>query len=41
METRILYWAMQGPSGYHLIRNIDTLTQNFSFPYQKRYVKMT
>ena len=35
METGILYWAMQGPSGYHLTINIDTLTYNFSFLYQK------
>ena len=41
METRILCWAVQGPSGYHLIINIDTLTYNFSFLYQKWCVKMT
>ena len=32
---------MQGPSSYHLTMNIDTLTSNFSFLYQKWYVKMT
>ena len=32
---------MQGPSGYHLIINIDTLTHNIGFLYQNVMSKMT
>ena len=35
METKIICWAVQDPSGYHLTMIIDTLTYIFSFLYQK------